>query len=89
MGDTSNTYHLKGEKYLLTIKQLRARNFSKNLPFLLLSDKLPEGHVYREFPDGHIELQLVFSEGSTFRSKVLRVLNNADADNVRKEYGLL
>ena len=76
------------EKYLRTIKELRDKNFSKNLPFLILSDKLPEGQVYREFPDGRIELQEVFSVGSKFNSKVLQVLTNAEADHIRKEYGL-
>jgi hypothetical protein len=88
MGKSEAT-NTKDEKYLQTIKELRAKNFSRNLPFLILSDKLPEGHVYREFSDGHIELQQVFSIGSTFQSKVLQVLTNSDADKVRKEYGLL
>ncbi|PQJ12284.1 hypothetical protein CJD36_000560 [Flavipsychrobacter stenotrophus] len=79
----------KDEKYLITIKRLRAVNFSKNLPFLILSDKLPDGQVYREFADGHIELQEVFSTGSTFQYKVLKTLHASEADKVRKAYGLL
>jgi hypothetical protein len=78
----------KEEKYLETVKQLRLKNFSKNLPFLILSDKLPEGQVYREFPDGHIELQETFSMGSRFDSTVLQILTTTEADQVRKEYGL-
>jgi hypothetical protein len=78
----------KDEKYLFTIKKLRSRNFSRNLPFLILSDKLPEGQVYREFPDGHIELQQVFSVGSKFEYKVLRTLPASEADKVRIVYGL-
>lgn len=77
------------EQYLSTIKKLRAVNFSKNLPFLILSDKLPDGQVYREFADGHIELQEVFSVGSEFRYKVLKTLLASEADKVRKAYGLL
>jgi hypothetical protein len=76
------------EKYLITVKNLRSRNFSKNLPFLILSEQLPDGQVYREFPDGRIELQEVFAEGSKFRSKVIQVLKEREADRVRKEYGL-
>ena len=79
----------KKEKYLETIKALRLKNFSKNLPFLILSDKLPDGQVYREFPDGHIELQEVFSIGSKFGSTVLQILKPLEADRIRKEYGLL
>jgi hypothetical protein len=76
------------DKYLETVKNLRLKNFSNNLPFLILSDNLPEGQVYREFPDGHIELQVVFSTGSNFASNVLRVLSNSEADKVRNENGL-
>jgi len=78
----------RDEKYLITVKNLRSRNFSKNLPFLILSEQLPDGQVYREFPDGRMELQEVFAEGAKFRSKVIKVLNAPEADRVRKEYGL-
>ncbi len=79
---------VKDEKYLITVKNLRSRNFSKNLPFLILSDQLPDGQVYREFPDGRIELQEVFAEGPKFKSKVIQVLKAPEADRVRREYGL-
>ena len=78
----------RDEKYLITVKNLRSRNFSKNLPFLILSEQLPDGQVYREFPDGHIELQEVFADGAKFKSKVIKVLKAPEADRVRKEYGL-
>jgi hypothetical protein len=78
----------KDEKYLFTIKKLRSRNFSRNLPFLILSDELPEGHVYREFPDGHIELKQVFSNGPEFRYKVLRTLSSAEGERIRIANGL-
>jgi hypothetical protein len=78
----------RDEKYLFTIKKLRSGNFSKNLPFLILSDTLPDGQVYREFSDGHIEVQQVFSIGSEFLYKVLRTLPAGEADKVRKAYGL-
>ena len=78
----------KEEKYLFTIKKLRSRNFSRNLPFLLLSDELPEGQVYREFPDGHIELQQVSSAGSKFQYKLLKTLPSTEAEHIRIAYGL-
>lgn len=78
----------RNEKYIATIKELRSRNFSKNIPFLILSNKLPDGQVYREFPDGHIEIQEVFSIGAEFGSKVLQILSTPEADKVREEYGL-
>ena len=59
----------KKEQYINTIKVLRAKNFSNNLPFLILSENLPEGQVYREFPDGHIELQEVFTVAKYINSK--------------------
>jgi hypothetical protein len=79
----------KDESYRLTLKALRVRNFSRNLPFLMLSDKLPEGQVYREYADGHIEVQEVFTVGSRFHHKLLKVLPAREADKVRSEYGLL
>jgi hypothetical protein len=78
----------KREKYINTIKELRLKNFSNNLPFLILSDKLPEGQVYREFPDGHIELQEVFAMGSKYKTTVLKILSTTEADHIRKENGL-
>ncbi len=77
------------ERYFKTIQKLRSRNFSNNLPFLILSAKLPEGQVYREFSDGRIELQQIFVVGTKFESKVLNVLDSSDADQVREEHGLL
>jgi hypothetical protein len=74
---------------MVTIKALRSRNFSEGLPFLILSDKLPEGQVYREFSDGRIELQEVFTVGSKFESRVINVLKSVDADRLRREHGLL
>ena len=87
--DTIHKTTPKDGNYWLTLKALRSRNFSRNLPFLLLSDKLPEGQVYREFADGRIEIQEVFSIGTHFRHKVLRVLPAPEADKVRSAYGLL
>jgi len=87
--DTIHKITPKDERFLPTLKALRSRNFSRNLPFLLLSDKLPDGQVYREFADGHIEIQEVFSVGALFQHKVLRVLPAPEADKVRSAYGLL
>lgn len=75
-------------RYIVTVNALRTRNFNKNLPFLILSKRLPEGQVFREFPDGRIELQEVFTEGAKFSHKVLKVLPEEEAEAVRMEYGL-
>ncbi|WP_152620402.1 hypothetical protein [Pedobacter lusitanus] len=79
----------KHEKYLITIRNLRANNFSKDLPFLILSENLPGGQVYKEFADGRIEIQEVVSAGKKFRTRVIKVLKGLQADSVRKTYGLL
>ncbi|MGY0034749.1 hypothetical protein [Pedobacter sp. NJ-S-72] len=79
----------KHEKYLITIRNLRANNFSKDLPFLILSENLPESQVYKEFSDGRIELQEVGSTGKNFRTRVIKVLKGMQADSIRKSYGLL
>ncbi|HEY4324678.1 MAG TPA: hypothetical protein VGN20_11855 [Mucilaginibacter sp.] len=79
----------RDQQYLITVKSLRSRNFSKNLPFLILSENLPDGQVYREFPDGHIELQEVSTTGSEYVAKAIRVQKSQEADQVRAAYGLL
>lgn len=79
----------KRERYLITIRNLRAKNFSKDLPFLILSESLPKGQVYKEFADGRIEIQEVTSTGNKFQTRVIKVLNSMQADSIRKSYGLL
>jgi len=66
---------------------MRLKNFSKNLPFLILSEKLPEGQAYREFPDGRIELQEISAIGSKYKTIVLQILSPDEADKIRKENG--
>jgi len=78
----------KREKYLMTIRNLRANNFRKDLPFLILSESLPEGQVYKEFADGRIEIQEVASAGKNFRTRVIKVITRIQADRIRKSYGL-
>ena len=78
----------KDAEYSCTIQQLRSRNFSRNLPFLIVSEKLPEGQVYREFPGGRIELQQMAPNGPSFHFQVVRELPSPEADKVRKAYGL-
>lgn len=76
------------EKYLTTLKKLRSRNFSKNLPFLILSEQLPEGQVYREYADGRIELQAVSTNDSNYPIQVLKVLSGLEADRIREAHGV-
>ncbi|WP_431292492.1 hypothetical protein [Pedobacter sp. P26] len=59
----------KQEKYLDVLRNLRAKNFSRNLPFLILSNKLPKGQVYKEYNDGRIEIQEVSSAGKKLMLK--------------------
>jgi hypothetical protein len=89
MYSTDYSAELRTEKYLLTIKELRSNNFRRNLPFLMLSNKLPEGHVYREYPDGHIELQHIYTVGSNFEYTVVRILSTTEADKIREDFGLM
>jgi len=74
------------KKFAATIEKLRARNFSKNLPFLILSDKLPEGQGFYEFADGHIEIQEVYTVGADIETRFIRRLTEAEADKVRKSH---
>ena len=69
--------------------RLRNKNFSRNLPFLILSEKLPQGQAYREYADGHIELQEIYATGPDLKSRHIRTLTLTEAEIVRKENGLL
>lgn len=70
-----------------SVRELRKRNFSNNLPFLILSDKLPDGQAYHEFADGRIGLQGVVDSETSYTFKLIRVLSSTEADRVRSEYG--
>lgn len=76
---------LQEKKFALTIERLRARNFSRNLPFLILSDKLPEGQGFYEFADGHIEVQEVYTVGAEIETRFVRRLTDAEAEEVRMQ----
>jgi hypothetical protein len=88
MTDADLDTTVKDEKYLLTVRALRDRNFKNQLPFLILSDQLPDGQVYREFPDGHIELQEVSFSGANFEATLIKTLTSSEADKVRHKNGL-
>ncbi|CAM4273275.1 hypothetical protein SAMN06265348_109305 [Pedobacter westerhofensis] len=79
---------VKEEKYLITIKTLRLKNFSNNLPFLMLSENLPEGQSYLEFPDGSMIIHEIFVVGSQTETRTIRKLTPKEADQIRNEYGL-
>lgn len=76
---------LQEKKFALTIERLRKRNFGKNLPFLILSDKLPEGQGYYEFADGHIEIQEVYTVGAELETRFVRRLSDREAEEVRQQ----
>jgi hypothetical protein len=69
-------------------RALRQRNLNNNLPFLILSENLPEGQAYREFPDGHIEIQEIIEDGADLKSKLIRNLTKAEAVDFRVKNGL-
>jgi len=76
------------KKFAATVQAIRKRNFERNLPFLILSEELPEGQAYREFADGRIELQEVFTSGGSFESRVVKVLSLDEAGKIRTVNGL-
>jgi hypothetical protein len=69
-------------------RALRQRNLNNGLPFLILSEDLPEGQAFREFPDGHIEIQEITEEGAELRSKLVRKLTRSEAVDFRLKNGL-
>jgi hypothetical protein len=78
----------KEKKYFNTIKTLRLKNFSNNLPFLMLSENLPERRSYLEFPDGRMIIHEVFVVGTTSETRTIRKLTSREVDQIRNEYGL-
>lgn len=76
----------QNKKFAATIERLRKRNFSNNLPFLILSDKLPEGQGFYEFADGHIEIQEVFTIGADIETRFVRNLSDMEASRVRENF---
>ena len=69
-------------------RALRERNLNNDLPFLILSEDLPEGQAYREFPDGHIEIQEIIEDGANLKSKLVRKLTSTETAAFRVKNGL-
>lgn len=86
---TTTEVDIEDKKLTEVYLELRLKNFRNNLPFLILSENLPEGQVYREFADGRIEIHEVYSEGSAISSKFNSTLTSDNAEKVRLENGLL
>jgi hypothetical protein len=74
------------KKFAATIEKLRKRNFSNNLPFLILSNELPEGQGFYEFADGHIEIQEVYTVGADIETRFIRRLTDAEANRIRETH---
>lgn len=93
MTDLEYEIAAQDKKFAATIDRLRKRNFGNNLPFLILSDQLPEGQGFYEFADGRIEIQEVYTIGAEIETKFIRRLTDREANVVRekfmKENGLL
>ena len=68
---------------------LRNDNFKKGFSFMILSENLPDGEAYLEFPDGHIELTGIEELGNNIKLISIRTLSAIEEQLVRKEHGLL
>lgn len=78
----------KEKKYLETARAVREKNFNEGNPFLMLSDDLPEGESYWDYPDGRIEIQRVVVVGNKIEYIVVKELGKDEANKVRGEHGL-
>jgi hypothetical protein len=76
----------QNKKFTATIEQIRKRNFNNNLPFLILSDQLPEGQGFYEYADGRIEIQEVFTIGSDIEIRLIRTLSDMEANQIRENF---
>ncbi|MEC5146294.1 hypothetical protein [Chitinophaga sp. 212800010-3] len=79
---------IQERKFATTIEQIRNRNFMRDLPFLILSDKLPEGQGFYEYADGHIEIQEVYTIGADIETRFIRTLSEIEAKEVREDFKL-
>ncbi len=79
---------LQDKRVTEVTRALRQKNLAGGLPFLILSEDLPEGQAYREFPDGHIEIQEITEIGAELKSKLVRELTREEAVSFRLKNGL-
>jgi len=86
MTDFEYEMTMQDKKFSATIDRLRNRNFSNNLPFLILSDELPDGQGFYEFADGHIEIQEVYTIEADIETRFIRRLTDAEANRVREQF---
>lgn len=75
-------------KVTAAFNDLRKKKLNKGLPFLILSEDLPDGQSYLEYADGRIELQEVYEDGALLKSKSIRVLSETEAVRIRLKNGL-
>jgi len=59
----------KREKYINTIKELRLKNFNNDLPFLILSEKLPKDRHTRNFGTGILRYRKFLPSAKNTNSK--------------------
>jgi hypothetical protein len=77
------------ERLKAAFYRLRENKFKANLPFLILSKKLPDGQAYYEYGDGRIEIRLTTTDNDVYTDILVRELNTVEAYKVRRENGLL
>lgn len=86
MTDLEQEIAIQERKFASTIERIRRRNFMNNLPFLILSDTLPEGQGFYEYADGHIEIQEVYTVGAEIETRFIRNLSVAEAEQIRESF---
>ena len=76
---------ISADRFETALKELRADKFAQNLPFLILSGKLPDGQAYYEYQDGRIEIRRNVIDGGKYTTELVRELNTVEAYKVRRE----
>jgi hypothetical protein len=79
----------QAERLTAKTKELRAEKFKNNQPFLILSNKLPTGQSYLEYPNGKIKIQHIGIQDNQYVPSIVRELTEVEAYRVRSENGLL
>jgi len=68
------------------IKTLRTAKLNSNIPFMINTELLPQGHCYMEYPDGSIKVVTIDRAICDF--KIVSELSKKQADSLRKKLKL-
>ncbi len=75
------------QRGLLAVQHIRRETLEQGHPFMINTDKLPNGQCYLEFPDGTIQVFTICPIHNDF--KLVRELTPQEQSSVRKKLLLI